>query len=197
MKLTRSAPATRTAAFDPYSKMSADHDYNPAGEWSAVAAKERYLRYAAALGLEPRNLAPRTHRAASGSRTYPIVDRVVEGIRAGDLACVELGVEFIESAARQPFGRILHANVARAVRGAVVTPVQVGRLRHRILEMLVLGQVPHEYHEYAKLLRRIGLGPQWPEVQARVNRENRYVMRYVNYFERHCAEKEPRRRTRG
>jgi hypothetical protein len=183
--------------FAPFSKMSADHDYNPAGEWSVAAVHERYLRYAHALGVKPRDLAPRTHQAASGSWTYPIVDRVVEGVRAGDLACVELAVEFIESAAHQPFGRILHANVARALRAAALTPVQVERLRQRILEMLVLGHVPHEYHEYSKLLRKIGLGPQWPDVLARVDRGNRYVMRYVNYFERHCAEKEPRGRTRG
>ena len=50
--------------------------------------------------------------------------------------------------------------------------------------MLVAGQVPHEYHEYAKLLRRIGLGETWAAARSRVDEGNPYVMRYVNYFDR-------------
>lgn len=50
--------------------------------------------------------------------------------------------------------------------------------------MLVAGQVPHEYHEYAKLLRRIGLGEAWAAARLRVDEGNPYVMRYVNYFDR-------------
>jgi len=52
--------------------------------------------------------------------------------------------------------------------------------------MLVEGQVPHEYHEYAKLLRKVGMGPGWTPAAAIVNRSNPYVMRYVAYFERHA-----------
>ena len=56
---------------------------------------------------------------------------------------MELGVEFIESAHKQPFGRILHARVARALRQAVLSAKHVSRLRERILAMLVASQVPH------------------------------------------------------
>ena len=50
--------------------------------------------------------------------------------------------------------------------------------------MLVANQVPREYREYAKLLRRIGLGDGWPDARSRVDEANPYVMRYVNYFDR-------------
>jgi hypothetical protein len=40
------------------------------------------------------------------------------------------------------------------------------------------------YHEYAKLLRRIGLGEAWASTRQRVDEGNPYVMRYVNYFDR-------------
>jgi hypothetical protein len=53
--------------------------------------------------------------------------------------------------------------------------------------MLVAGQVPHEYREYAKLLRRIGRGEGWAAARQRVDEGNRYVMRYVSYFERFGA----------
>ena len=49
--------------------------------------------------------------------------------------------------------------------------------------MLVASQVPREYREYAKLLRRIGLGDGWPDARRRVDEANPYVMRYVNYFD--------------
>ena len=112
------------------------------------------------------------------------MEPVIEGIRDGDPACVELGVEFIESTHRQPFGRILHARVARALRQAALNPEHIARLRARILAMLVSGQVPHEYHDYAKLLRRIGLGEGWMAAREQVDESNTYVMRYVQYFER-------------
>ncbi len=38
--------------------------------------------------------------------------------------------------------------------------------------------------DYAKLLRRIGLGDGWADARRRVDEANPYVMRYVNYFER-------------
>jgi hypothetical protein len=50
--------------------------------------------------------------------------------------------------------------------------------------MLMVGQVPHKYREYAKLLRRIGLGDGWVDARSRVDEANPYVMRYVNCFER-------------
>ena len=50
--------------------------------------------------------------------------------------------------------------------------------------MLVAGHEPHEYHEYAKLLCRIGLGETWAAARSRVDQDNPYVMRYVNYFDR-------------
>ena len=50
--------------------------------------------------------------------------------------------------------------------------------------MLVASQVPREYREYAKLLRRIGLGDGWPDARSRVDEASPYVMRFVNYFDR-------------
>ena len=112
------------------------------------------------------------------------MDAVADGIKAGDPACVDLGVEFVESAQKQPFGRILHAKVARALRQSSLTEEHVARLRVRILAMLLAGQVPHEYHEYTKLLRRIGLGDGWADARSQVDETNPYVMRSVNYFDR-------------
>jgi len=55
--------------------------------------------------------------------------------------------------------------------------------------MRVDGEVPHEYHEYAKLLRRIGLGALWANVRQAIDADNPYVMRYARYFDG-CASAE-------
>jgi hypothetical protein len=161
-------------------------DYNGPDDWSLEAVRQRYRAHAQRLGQGPvEDLQVRRHREGLTEWIYPVMDSVIVGIRAGDLACIELGVEFVESGHRQPFGRTLHANTARALRRAALRPEHIKRLRTRILRMLETGEVPHEYREYAKLLRRIGLGGEWPAVRRRVDESNPYVMRYVRYFENH------------
>jgi hypothetical protein len=166
-------------------------DYNGAGEWSSGAIRERYFLLARSLGQkELRDLTPRQVVKGSVHCVYPVMDEVIAGIKAGDAACIEIGIEFIERAGKQPFGRILHANTARALRHATLNASQIDRLRTRILAMLVKAQVPHEFHEYAKLLRHIGIGPGWSQVvAAAVATGNPYVMQYVRYFEKHAGAK--------
>ena len=159
-------------------------DFNGSDQWSAEAVQQRYLLYSNRYGHRARELTSRAHTEGNVRWLYPIIESVVDGIKASDPACIDLGVEFIESGHKQPFGRILHAKVARALRQAPLNGEHIARLRARILSMLIAGQVPHEYHEYAKLLRRIGLGQAWASTRQRVNERNRYVMRYVNYFDR-------------
>jgi len=160
-------------------------DFNGSGEWSAQAVHQRYLKYSERYGLRrARELKCREHTEGAVRWVYPIIEAVVDGIKAADPACLDLGVEFIENGHKQPFGRILHSKVARALRQAPLNPEHVARLRARILSMLIERQVPHEYHEYAKLLRRIGLGEAWASTRQRVDEGNPYVMRYVNYFDR-------------
>jgi hypothetical protein len=162
-------------------------DFNGAGEWSAVRVVERYRAHAQGLHLELRDLAPRVHEAGTHRWVSPVMEAVIEGIAAGDAACVEIGIEFLEPRLVLPFGRSLHAGTARALRRATLSTWQASRLRTRIYAMLLEGWVPAEFRDYAKLLRRIGLGEEWPSVRARVDEANPHVMRYVRYFETHAT----------
>lgn len=94
---------------------------------------------------------------------------------------MEIGIDFIEQDATFPFGKILKSNTARALRRASLKEKQQDRSRRRVLHMLVNGQVPHEYREYAKLLRKIGLGDLRSELD-RANVRNPYVAKYVKYL---------------
>lgn len=165
-------------------------DYNGPDAWSLDGVRRRYRMLARELGVPVAiELTPLEHQEGDVRWVYPVMDAVIKGIARGDAACVELGVEFVESGHQQPFGRILHSNTARALRRTALTPKQSDRLRTRILGMLVAGQVPHEFKQYAKLLRHVGLGKAWERVKTQINHANPYVMRYVRYFEA-CAREE-------
>jgi len=171
------------------------HDYNGAGAWSVDGVRDRYAELARRFHVSDAVVpTPREQRQGNVCWIHPVMDAVIAGIERGDAACIEIGVAFVESGHKQPMGKLLHSNTARALRRAKLAPGQVERLRARILAMLVAGQVPHEYKQYAKLLRRIGLGEAWKQASSRADRGNPYVMRYVRYFEE-CALEEAARRS--
>ncbi len=170
---------------DPVPSAEVLRDYNGEGAWSLAAVRRRYAELAADGAAQ---LTPREHVQGRVRWIYPVMDDVIARAREGDAAAIELCVRFVLSGHQQAFGRILHATAARTLRRVARSPNglsrdQRERLRARILDMLVAGQVPHEYHEYARLLGRIGFAELWPDVRARVDTTNRWVMRWVGYFE--------------
>ena len=131
-------------------------DYNGEGRWSRAEILARYARYAVDLGIVPRDLSPMEHSERGRHWVYPVMEKVIAGIEAGDPACVRLGIEFIEEDAKFTFGKILKSNTARALRRASLSDEQRGRVRRRVFSMLRAGHLPHEFREYAKLVKKIG-----------------------------------------
>ena len=166
-------------------------DYNGTGKWSADAIRARYAEYAARAGIEPQlDLAPAV--VAQGDRTwiYPVMDKVIVGIEHGDTACMLIGVEFLEEDRKFPFGANLKSRAARALRRSTLSPTLALRLKRRIVAMLAAGNVPREFREYARLLRRIGFEDFWPRIEQQSYGANRHVMRYYNYL-RQIHERSP------
>ena len=159
-------------------------DYNGVGIWSAEAIQKRYRKYADAIGTDPLHLAPRRHTEGGRTWVYPLMEQIINLIEAGDKAAIEIGIEFIQEDDHFVFGRILKSNTARALRRASLTPEQQQRIRERLVGMMLSGQVPHEWREYKRLLRDIGLGSLRPVLEDGVDRDNKYVMRYYNYLDR-------------
>ena len=164
------------------------HDLNGEGRWTGEAIQERYREYCKKADVaSPLSLLPMTHlgkdaAARDACWIYPVMDKVVAGIEHGDVACKWIGIEFIEEDPRVPFGRILKSNTARALRRVCLTDEDRERLGRRIVAMLIAGQVPHEFRQYAKLLKKTGIGPYWPTIEQEVDRNNRYVMRWYEYL---------------
>lgn len=159
-------------------------DYNGVGNWSVEAIKERYKKYAEIFGANPSPLAPILHTESGRTWVHPLMEQIVNRIETGDKAAIEIGIEFIKEDEYFAFGRILKSNTARALRRASLTPEQETRIRERLVGMMLSGQVPHEWHEYKRLLRQIGVGSLWPTLENGIDRENKYVMKYYSYLDR-------------
>lgn len=165
------------------------NDYNGTGFWSLEAVLRRYASYARRYGVTSlRDLTSQVHTENETRWIYPVMDRVVEGVEAGDPACVEIGVEFIEESASFPFGMMLKSNTARALRRAPLTDEQRERIRKRVVEMLCTGYLPREYRQYAKLVRKIGLGSRLSQVERDANMNDRWVKHYYEYFKEHAVD---------
>ena len=162
-------------------------DYNGTGEWTRDAILDRYARYIEAFDVPcPRILKAKEHEESDRRWIYPVMHAVIDGIEAGDAACIQIGIEFIETDQRFPFGRILKSQTARALRRAAISPEQQTRIRKRVIGMLTAGNTPREYREYAKLLRKIGLGEDWDRVKDSLDLNKWLVNRYYEYFEKHA-----------
>jgi hypothetical protein len=165
------------------------NDYNGSGRWSVAEVSRRYAEYARRYRVtSPCDLKPIVHSTEQGEWIYPVMDRVIEGIENGDLACAELGVEFIEESDSFAFGRILKANTARALRRASLTDGQKERIRKRVTEMLATGYLPREFRQYAKLARKIGLGEWLQRIEEQTKGGDPWVKRYYAYFKEHASQ---------
>jgi len=162
------------------------------GHWSADSIRERYRRHQ--LRRKSRGAAVDVQELgaeASDSdrpemQTSRLLDKVIGGVRAGDPSCVAIAIELVEEDGGFFFGAMLKADAARALRQVPnLTDQQVERLRARIVGMYARGEVPREFREYAKLLRKLGVGPHWATI---VNTEpkNHYAERARSYFLEYC-----------
>ena len=153
-------------------------DYNGKDNWSVESVQRRYREYCATLHIECCSLDPFRAQQGEVHWIYPIMSEVIRGIEAGDVACIQLGVDFVEEDALFPFGPKLKSNTARALRRSPLNETQKSRLRARSSTMLASGKIPHEMREYAKLLRTIGVGEHWPRLERDIPRDNPYAMRF-------------------
>ena len=144
--------------------------------------RRRYESHARQFGVVPQELSPRIHEEGGKRWIYPIMEQVIEGIKLGDSACVEIGIEFIEDSSSFPFGMILKSNTARALRRAQFTSEQEERIRKRVVEMICAGYLPREFRQYAKLAKRIGMKEWLSHIERNADLDNPWIKQYYLYF---------------
>lgn len=127
------------------------------GLWTREAVRERYRRACRVYRVEPPPW-PEPGWLEARGWVAGLMDRLAERMEQGDLAAAEIGIAFIEEDGGFAFGRTTKCRVARALRHCGLTDTQKDRIRRRVIDMLARGYLPREFREYARLLRRIGLG---------------------------------------
>ena len=154
-------------------------DYNGQGDWTSDAILQRYTRYCQQLKVgNSIKLIPKTLVQGNKKWIYPAMGIVIEGIEEGDIACKWIGIEFIEQDQKFSFGKILKSNTARALRRAELDEEDKERIRKRLVNMLLTGNVPHEYKEYAKLLKKVGLESYRESLEESIKSQLRVRLQY-------------------
>jgi len=134
-------------------------DLDGQDEWSLEAVRRRYLAYSRCLGVSNQlgGLAAQTLKRESSDWTMPILQQVLDGVAAGDAACVQIAVDLVCSDARLPFGKIFKDRASDILRRSSLSFLQCELLRTHAIARLRSGFVPPEFKRFARLIRQIGL----------------------------------------
>ena len=81
--------------------------------------------------------------------------RIVDGVRAGDPACVELAVRFIELRYIGSYSGFIRARMASVLKHSKLSPNQKSRLNRVFISIVRSRDYTEEFNSYAKLWRRI------------------------------------------
>ena len=164
------------------------------GRWTQQAVQERYSRYCNLFGLTPREFTIIPDYISDRGWITHILEALIEGMKQGDLASAEIGIELIEEDGGFAFGRILKSNTARALLRCDLTEAQQERIRGRVIAMLCRGFMPGEFRDYARLLRRIGVGAHKDQLLRGVDITNAWAAWYVRYLLNENPGPKPERR---
>jgi hypothetical protein len=158
-------------------------DYNGEGIWSGDEIARRYRQYCREMNIEdPTDLSPVEHSKADVKWIYPVMYKVVEGIERGDAACRRIGIEFIEADGKFPFGRNIKYRTARALRRSELTEREKDRIRRRLVEIMTSGRTTRVFKEQARLLKKIGVGDYWGEIENGIDRSKQHILRFYHYL---------------
>lgn len=99
-------------------------------------------------------------RPASNHPAIKVSERfrlLCEQIKSGDVAAVELAIDFLKEDPPMPFGRTNKSQIARSLKRVVtaLTASQVEFLRSYAARLLQLPHPPREADEFVKLLRKV------------------------------------------
>jgi hypothetical protein len=81
--------------------------------------------------------------------------RIADGVRAGDAACVELAVRYIELRYIGSYSGHLRSLLSRSLKHASLTDEQKTRLHAHFSDLVIREERTHEFREYLRLWRTI------------------------------------------
>ena len=155
-------------------------DYNGQGKWTGDEILNRYSIYCNDLNiLESIDLLPSTYTNQDVKWIQPVMYKVIYGIEKGDEACKLIGIEFIEEDQKSAFNRSIKIETVRALRRAKLDEKDKDRIRSRLIDLILASRIPHQYREYAKLLKKVGIGDRLEEIREKANKDNPTIMKVI------------------
>jgi len=129
--------------------LSFEEYHSVPGEWEplAVIAAHRDLGGTFDIASTPRQAV-----GSSGKSDYRALwYNVADGIRAGDAACIEIAIRFVEARIIVSYSGFARTRIARALKGVPLSEPQRRRLSSHFLKLLEAGDKCDEFREYLKL----------------------------------------------
>jgi len=83
--------------------------------------------------------------------------RVNEGVKANDIACIELSIRYIELNYIGSYSGFIREKLARALKNATLTESQTGRLKEHFQNLINRHECFQEFREYKKLFDKLGI----------------------------------------
>ena len=154
-------------------------DYNSKDKWSIAAVVSRYSHLRTRLGgVSGFEWTPRTYTNSGGiTWVYNIMESVVDGVRLGDQACVEISVEYIADNVMGSGTGYIRERMARSLRHADLSKSQKTRLTNVFLSQLARGDLHKEFKEYIRLFRAIGVGDHRSSIENYSTSKKAYISR--------------------
>jgi len=152
------------------------------GQWRNSEIIVRYRRWCMCLNQRPAGISATEGFYGERGWACVVVRQLVALMKTGDLAAAWIAIELIEEDGGFAFGRLLKAECARELRRMPLNEEQKQRIRQRVVTMLALGFVPHEFRQYSRLARHIGLGSAAQDLEALRAHPNPWVGWHIGYL---------------
>jgi hypothetical protein len=129
-------------------------------EWSKKEMIEEHRRLGGCLSIEGADATeagapyflPDRHNWLQYRQT---LYRICDGIRKNDLACVELGIRYIELNYIGSYSGFIREKIARALKSIKLSSVYAERLRKHFKKLIEKNECFEEFAEYKKLLNKL------------------------------------------
>lgn len=128
--------------------LSFDNYHAVPERWSHGAAIAEHRRLGGTFDIAG---TPRRTVFPNGIAVHRLWYNLGDGARAGDAACVELAVRFIEERFIVSYSGYARTRLARALKRVVLSPEQERRLSTHFLALLKRGERCHEFDAYLAL----------------------------------------------
>lgn len=123
------------------------HDFNNSETFTLERILAEYQRLCKQHRVKPDPaFLPQRHEERGETWIYPIWEKVIDGIRESNPACIDLGIWCLETPEPIMFGRSIRSSIVRELGRAKLKTIQADRLR-KLIPRLLMSRHPHVHYK--------------------------------------------------